>query len=184
MVRGETLYKMFCSACHGKSGRGDGPAADALRVQPRDFRYGRFRYISTLDGVPTREDLVRTINTGRGASPTDTFTLVFTDNAVSTTLAQDVGAIDKDKATELRNRCWKALGEVADAQAEHLKASDPPTRYLELLRSAITSGQAHLTRPDGEAPTKQGHLPYPLQWGWRQYGPTSWPRSGTQLPAS
>lgn len=64
-VSGETLYKMFCTACHGESGRGDGPAVHTIGGQPRDFWHERFRYVSTLDGVPTQDDLIRTIGTGR-----------------------------------------------------------------------------------------------------------------------
>ena len=62
---GETLYKMFCCACHGESGRGDGPAAKTIEGNPRDFWHERFRYVSTQNGVPTQEDLVKTISTGR-----------------------------------------------------------------------------------------------------------------------
>ncbi len=62
---GETLYKMFCSACHGASGRGDGPAAITIKGNPRDFWHERFRYVSTKNGVPTQEDLVHSISTGR-----------------------------------------------------------------------------------------------------------------------
>lgn len=65
LASGETLYKMFCCACHGAAGLGDGPAAATIQGQPRDFWHERFRYVSTLNGVPTQEDLVRTISTGR-----------------------------------------------------------------------------------------------------------------------
>ncbi|MCH7885514.1 MAG: cytochrome c, partial [Planctomycetes bacterium] len=65
LASGETLYKMFCGACHGATGLGDGPAAATIEGQPRDFWHERFRYVSTLNGVPTQEDLVRTISTGR-----------------------------------------------------------------------------------------------------------------------
>jgi len=65
LASGETLYKMFCGACHGAKGLGDGPAAKTIEGQPRDFWHERFRYVSTLNGVPTEEDLVRTISTGR-----------------------------------------------------------------------------------------------------------------------
>lgn len=65
LASGETLYKMFCGACHGATGLGDGPAAATIEGQPRDFWHERFRYVSTLNGVPTQEDLVRTITTGR-----------------------------------------------------------------------------------------------------------------------
>ena len=65
------LYSAHCAACHGATGRGDGPAAIALRVRPRSFREERCRYVSTLNGVPTQEDLIQTIGSGRhfGAMP-------------------------------------------------------------------------------------------------------------------
>ncbi len=65
LASGETLYKMFCGACHGVAGLGDGAAAATIEGQPRDFWHERFRYVSTLNGVPTQDDLVRTISTGR-----------------------------------------------------------------------------------------------------------------------
>ena len=34
---GEPVYLRHCGACHGESGRGDGPAAGALRVAPADL---------------------------------------------------------------------------------------------------------------------------------------------------
>ncbi len=68
---GYELFAAHCMACHGAMGRGDGPAAIALRVRPRDFWGERCRYVSTLNGVPTREDLMQTIGSGRhfGAMP-------------------------------------------------------------------------------------------------------------------
>lgn len=30
-------YLMFCATCHGKNGKGDGPAAASLNPKPRDF---------------------------------------------------------------------------------------------------------------------------------------------------
>ncbi|MET0551582.1 MAG: c-type cytochrome [Vicinamibacteria bacterium] len=34
---GPALYKTYCSSCHGASGEGDGPIADALRYRPADL---------------------------------------------------------------------------------------------------------------------------------------------------
>lgn len=34
---GETKFKQLCATCHGDDGRGDGPAARALRPAPRDM---------------------------------------------------------------------------------------------------------------------------------------------------
>ena len=34
---GQPVYLRYCAACHGERGRGDGPAAGALRVAPADL---------------------------------------------------------------------------------------------------------------------------------------------------
>jgi len=34
---GEEMYMSYCAACHGKTGKGDGPAASALKTPPTDL---------------------------------------------------------------------------------------------------------------------------------------------------
>lgn len=34
---GEEMYTSYCAACHGRDGKGDGPAAAALKVPPTDL---------------------------------------------------------------------------------------------------------------------------------------------------
>jgi len=34
---GAQMYQAYCAACHGKAGKGDGPAASALRKRPADL---------------------------------------------------------------------------------------------------------------------------------------------------
>jgi mono/diheme cytochrome c family protein len=59
------LYRKHCAVCHGVSGDGAGPIAAMLNPYPRDFRYGIFKYTSTVLGAkPTRQDLERTIRRG------------------------------------------------------------------------------------------------------------------------
>jgi mono/diheme cytochrome c family protein len=36
-MSGRELYVAYCASCHGLEGRGDGPAAEALRMQPTDL---------------------------------------------------------------------------------------------------------------------------------------------------
>lgn len=55
--RGANLFARHCGACHGERGDGQGLAARFLFPKPRDLRAGRFRLVSTLNNVPTREDL-------------------------------------------------------------------------------------------------------------------------------
>lgn len=64
-LEGHSLFAAHCAHCHGSTGRGDGPAAIALTVRPRDFWHERFRYISTINGVPTDDDLIQSIRFGR-----------------------------------------------------------------------------------------------------------------------
>jgi mono/diheme cytochrome c family protein len=35
--RGKKVYSEYCASCHGISGRGDGPAASALKIPPADL---------------------------------------------------------------------------------------------------------------------------------------------------
>ena len=64
-LEGHSLFTAHCAPCHGATGGGRGPAAIALSVAPRDFLHERIRYVSTLNGVPTEEDLIQSIRYGR-----------------------------------------------------------------------------------------------------------------------
>jgi len=56
---GQEMYVNYCAACHGKDGKGDGPAAPALKVAPADLtaltqknsgKYPVMRVTSVLNG--------------------------------------------------------------------------------------------------------------------------------------
>jgi mono/diheme cytochrome c family protein len=66
---GERTYVERCAVCHGRSGKGDGPAAISLNPRPRDFTSGVYKYKSTPAGSPpTDADLVRVVARGLQAS--------------------------------------------------------------------------------------------------------------------
>ena len=59
------VYNTNCASCHGKDGRGDGPAAGPLNPAPRDFTRGIYKFRSTASGsLPSDDDLVRVISEG------------------------------------------------------------------------------------------------------------------------
>ncbi|MDD1763031.1 MAG: ethylbenzene dehydrogenase-related protein [Methanothrix sp.] len=68
LALGEQVFRKQCQACHGVTGQGDGEASYLLYPKPRNFRTGRFRVVSTWEGVPTDEDLFRTISRGMPGS--------------------------------------------------------------------------------------------------------------------
>jgi len=53
---GETMYKQYCSACHGADGKGGGPVASVLKIPPPDLttlalRHGGkfpYEYVSSV----------------------------------------------------------------------------------------------------------------------------------------
>ncbi|MEM9702936.1 MAG: cytochrome c, partial [Planctomycetota bacterium] len=55
-----------CMHCHGSTGAGDGPTAKYLHPLPRDYRLGKYKFISTgsPDGLPSRNDLTRILREG------------------------------------------------------------------------------------------------------------------------
>lgn len=45
------LFETHCATCHGKEGKGDGPAAAGLDPKPRDLTSGRFSFGNTSDAI-------------------------------------------------------------------------------------------------------------------------------------
>ncbi len=78
------------------------------------------------------------------------------------TYAESAGAVAPDEAGRLWQEGWKALGQAAGSQEQHQAASDPARRFIELLFSAISSGEAHVAWHNGGAPELHE------AWGWRE----------------
>jgi mono/diheme cytochrome c family protein len=64
IARGGELFQQNCSICHGVNGDGNGLAAHLMDPRPRDFRTGKYRFVTSGNGVPFRDDVIRTIKHG------------------------------------------------------------------------------------------------------------------------
>ncbi len=113
---GYELFMAHCAACHGSRGRGDGPAAIALPVRPRNFWNEPNRYVSTLNGVATPDDLEQTIRSGRhfGMMPSRPY---LTEEEVQV-LAQYVREINRLAWVE---RLTKEFGDDEDTTPEEIE---------------------------------------------------------------
>jgi hypothetical protein len=79
--------------------------------------------------------------------------------------AVDCGAIDQAESDSLMKRARAALLELAHKQAGYQADADPCYRYLDLLRSVLSSGRGHVATREGGAPQ-----PNSAPWGWREDG--------------
>ena len=64
LEHGLAMYAANCASCHGVGGLGDGPQAEALVPRPRNFASGSFKIGTTPSGLPTDDDLVKSIRHG------------------------------------------------------------------------------------------------------------------------
>jgi len=66
LALGKQVYHSRCIGCHGVKGDGHGPVAKFLKVKPRDFTSGIFKFHSTpgSNALPTDQDLFIIISHG------------------------------------------------------------------------------------------------------------------------
>jgi hypothetical protein len=90
--------------------------------------------------------------------------------------AVEVGAIANAEREELAQRGVHALNELITRQTNYQHASDPASRFTNLLRTALASGCAHVADRGGRAPQE------PAAWGWRRRQPgRAWVPQGVRI---
>ncbi len=86
-LQGRYIFKSHCAPCHGETGRGNGPWAEGMTIQPRNFRLGIFKYRTTPMGrQPTDDDLRRTISRGVSGTAMPTFASTLSDRDLTAIL--------------------------------------------------------------------------------------------------
>jgi mono/diheme cytochrome c family protein len=106
------LYIQHCAACHGMTGRGDGPAADQLYPRPRDFVKSPFRFAPRGGGETVVVGaLERTISLGVPRSSMPGFEGVLTESEIAglarytLTLREDQGGgVEADTLLDVGRR--------------------------------------------------------------------------------
>jgi hypothetical protein len=78
--------------------------------------------------------------------------------------AVEIGAVGADEASRIRGEVWDALLDLAAAQEELQRATDPVERYRDLIVAALSAGRAHLA----DAVTGGYPGPSPERWGWQR----------------
>jgi mono/diheme cytochrome c family protein len=130
--RGRTLYEVHCVVCHGMKGDGRGEAAYLLSPLPRDFGSGRFRLVSTENGVPSQEDLVAVLRRGMPGSAMPPFEWLRADEHES--LALHVRQLAEEGLVAGLRRYAQEEGEEFDeAEAREIaRAQSTPGPTLDL----------------------------------------------------
>ena len=162
-------------------------ASDRLAECQRDAAAGLYAkamaayvewLVPRLDSVRHKLNILKDEYSKRVAGPHARTARIIADLAsgfdIFLQFAMECEAIDGESAQRIRERVWTALGQVAEAQESQQKSQDPARRFLELISSAIASGQAHIANLEGEAP-KVFYRATSL--GWRQRWREVWLKS-------
>jgi hypothetical protein len=90
--------------------------------------------------------------------------------------ARESGVIGKGDQEGLAHRCELALNELIARQAKYHQASNPASRFLNLLRAALSCGRAHVSDREGKVPAEPG------AWGWsRKSASRVWVPQGARI---
>ncbi|HUP80467.1 MAG TPA: c-type cytochrome, partial [Pirellula sp.] len=96
---GLRVYLAHCAQCHGDRGDGYGRAARFLTPTPRSFTAEPMRYVSSVRGLATDEDLAKTITKGLYGASMPAFPQLSKDEVISV-----IGRLRAFQRNGLRNR--------------------------------------------------------------------------------
>jgi tetratricopeptide (TPR) repeat protein len=107
------LYAQQCGGCHGNNGDGNGRGSRHLFPRARDFRTGKFRLVSSVNGVPTVDEVAEVIRRGMPGTSMKAYDKLSDDERVL--LAREVLRLRREGIREQLINTMKAEGEEIDA---------------------------------------------------------------------
>lgn len=117
--RGAELFSRHCALCHGEDGSGHGAAFGLLEPTTPDFGTGRFSLVTTVNGIPSEEDLVSTIARGMPGSAMPPFEwMPERDLQLLARHVRDLGT--KRMADEIMESATRSGRDLDHAQAREL----------------------------------------------------------------
>jgi mono/diheme cytochrome c family protein len=132
----QALYAQHCAGCHGVNGDGNGPAAAFLYPKPRNFRFGKYRLVSTENSVPSQADLDALLVRGMPGSSMPPWAHL--KSADRTLLVQEVYRLTAEGA---RERYVSNLKETQGLTDDEIKAADVQEEIAEFAKGRTTPGE-------------------------------------------
>ncbi len=139
LLRAAQLYAANCAACHGATGRGDGPLAKGMDPEPSDFHEEGRMKVRSIYG------LYNTIALGVGGTPMRAFTEITEEDRWA--LAFFVGTLrGSEEDVKAGEAAWKK-GE-GKKEFENLRAlvTQTPDEIEQRGGSSLTKVQSYLTK--------------------------------------
>jgi mono/diheme cytochrome c family protein len=134
---GQKLFAQHCAGCHGTLGDGKGPAAAFLFPKPRDFRFGKYRLVSTENAVPSQADLDAILVRGMPGSSMPSWAHLKPEDRAQ--LIQEIYRLSVDGA---RDRYVLNLKKEQGLSDEEIKAQDVQVEIAAYARARTTPSEA------------------------------------------
>jgi Flp pilus assembly protein TadD len=138
------LFRVHCSNCHGPRGDGHGVAAHHLFPRPRDLRAGICQLVSTVNGVPTLEDVEQVLARGMPGTSMQPFEdLAASDRRL---LAEEVLRLRREGIGEQITAALRREGEETDESdvRQAVQRATTPGKQVPLPARWPDPGQAAL----------------------------------------
>lgn len=170
LARGERVFKSLCWTCHGRYGRGDGPAAGDLRITPPDFTDARL-----LAQRSDQEVLGRITGADQSAHTPMSVGAVLQPEALADALAYIRTLSVPGKHVSLpagrdiyNGTCWVCHGPEGDGKGPATKNMEPPPRDFTSPDFVIEGREEEVYRAISMGAAEAFHgSAYMPEWGTR-----------------